>query len=244
MTARLALVPGDRITPETLDALPPVAHRYLDWAGVAGRAIPTTTALRQTGRLRVHNDKPWWPFTADEDFLTVPPGFSWRAQARLAGVPLVRAWDSYGHGRGCMEVRLGGLISLGSYCDGVVNKASLVRYLSELVWLPGAFLLANVKWEQVGEDTARVSITDSGLTVAGTLRFARDGRPLEFVGRRHRPLSHGRFSADPWLIRYTDYGQLRGVRVPTAAWAEYLLPTGPLRYIELRLQTREDGGQR
>ena len=91
--------PGEIVTAAMLDAVPRVVRRYLEWSGVEGQPVPTTLALKQTGRLRAAQDRRWMTFTAEEDFTTDPPTFSWRARVRIAGLPLVRAWDSYVCGR-------------------------------------------------------------------------------------------------------------------------------------------------
>jgi hypothetical protein len=240
MTTRLVPVPGDVVTPGMLDAVPPPARRYLDWAGVEGQPIPGSVAQGQLGRLRSADDKPWRPFVAEENFVTAPPGFSWRARVRVAGMPLVRGWDSYLHGRGWMQIRLGGVLTIADLHDGPMNQASLLRYLNEMVWFPAAYVLGNIRWAEIDERTAQVSITDAGLTASGTMRFGHDGRPLEFTALRHRHLGQGRFSLDRWVTPYSEYGELSGVRVPTAGWAEYRLPAGPLRYIELRVHAQDD----
>jgi hypothetical protein len=95
------VAPGAVVTAAMLDALPLVVRHYLDWAGVEGRGVPACVSLRQQGRLRSANESRWMPFTAEEDYVTEPAAYSWRARVRVAGLPLVRARDSYvgGHGR-------------------------------------------------------------------------------------------------------------------------------------------------
>ena len=117
-----------------------------------------------------------------------------------------------------------------------MNAAALLRYLSEMVWFPGAFLLRNIAWRSVNDRAVQVSIDDAGLIAAGTLSIGSDGRPCEFAATRDRRLGGGRFEPTSWIATYTDHGELHGVRVPTAGWAEYRLPSGPMPYIHLRIQ--------
>lgn len=105
-----------------------------------------------------------------------------------------------------------------------------------MVWFPAAFLLGNVEWRRLEQNTAQATIHDAGLSAIGTLRFDDDGRPREFTARRNRHLGGNRFRADPWIVAYTAYGELDGVRVPTEGWAGYCLPSGLQRYIELRVE--------
>ena len=228
-------VPGAPVTPAMLDLVPAAVRRYLTWSGVEGQPIPTTSCLHQVGRLRSANDKPWMNFRAEEDFITDPPAFSWRARVRFAGLPLVRAWDSYVSGHGRMQVRLAHAVTLADLSGEAMNQASLLRYLNELVWMPGAYLLPNIHWQEIDDRSARVTIADSGLSAAAVLRFGPDGRPVEFVALRHRHLGRGRMRLDQWATPFTDYGLHNGVMVPTAGFAEYRSASEVFKYIELNI---------
>lgn len=237
MTARLDPAPGLVVSPGMLDAVPPVVRRYLTWAQIAGQPIPGSVLLRQTGRIRSGNDKPWLRFTADESFLIAPPAFSWLARVCVAGLPILRAWDSYVDGRGWMQIRVAHLFPLAGHRGGAMNEASLLRYLSEMVWFPAAFLLGSVEWRQLDDNSAQVTIHDAGLSATGTLRFDGEGRPLEFTALRQRYVGRNRFRTEPWIAAYIGYGERNGVQVPTEGWGGYRLPSGVLRYIELRVDT-------
>jgi hypothetical protein len=234
--ARLQPAPGDVVTREMLDGAPPAMRRYLTWTGVVGRPIPGSMALRQTGRIRPDNDKPWWRFSAEESFLMGLPAFRWLAHVRMAGLPLLRVSDSYIAGRGRTQVRLARVLTVADHRGSEINEAALLRYLSEMVWFPAAFLLGNVDRRQIGRNAAHVTIRDAGLSVTGTFRFDDVGRPLGFTALRSRDLGGNRFHADPWIAAFTAYGELNGVRVPIEGWSGYRLPSGILRYIELRVE--------
>lgn len=234
--ARLEPATGRIVTPAMLDRVPPVVRRYLNWAGVVGQPIPGSMALRQAGRIRPGAGRPWWRFTADQSFLMGLPAFGWLAHVRVAGLQLLRVRDSYVAGRGRMEVRFARVVPLANHRGDVLNEAALLRYLSEMVWFPAALLLGNVEWRQLDQNTAQATIHDAGLSATGTLRFDNHGRPLEFTARRGRHLGGNRFRADPWIVAYTAYGQLNGVRAPTEGWAGYCSPSGTQRYVELRVE--------
>lgn len=226
---------GATVTTAELDGLPAPVRRYLDWCGIEGQRIPTTVSIRQTGRLRSGNEKRWLPFAAEEDYTTNPPTFSWRAKVSLAGVPVIRALDSYVDGQGRMTVHLARVISLVDLHGVGMAPAALLRYLNEMVWFPAAFVLPNISWEAIDELSARVSITDAGLTATGTILFAPDGRPIEFSAPRHRHVGGGRLVLQEWATPYTEYGTMDGVRIPTAGWAEFRSGTEVSSYIELAL---------
>ena len=51
-----------------------------------------------------------------------------------------------------------------------------MRYLSEMIWFPAAFLAWNISFEPVDDSSARVTLTDHGQTASGTLFFDKEGR--------------------------------------------------------------------
>ncbi len=227
--------PGSMVTGETVDALPDPVARYLRYAGVVDRLAVERVQVRQTGRMRSSNDKPWMPITAVESYSIDPPGFDWKGTVRFAGIPLIRPHDRYAGGRGRMQVTIAGLITLWDFDGDQMDQGSLMRYLNEMVWFPTAFLGTNITWAVIDERSAQVSITDHGRTATATMCFDELGRPTDFVAHRFRHLGKGTFSLDEWATPFTEHGELGGFRLPVAGRAEWRLASETLVYAELRL---------
>ena len=210
------VVPGTVITREMVDGLPDPVARYLSHSGVVGKPAVSKVRIRQTGRMRSSNEKPWMPITAVETYSIDPPGFDWKGTVRFGGIPLIRPHDLYAGGRGHMRVTIAGLIKLWDLEGAEMDQGSLMRYLNEMVWFPTAFLGNNITWSAVDERSAQVSITDHGRAAAATMYFDELGRPTDFVAHRYRHLGKGKFSLDEWATPFTEHGELGGFRLPVA----------------------------
>jgi hypothetical protein len=113
------------------------------------------------------------------------------------------------------------------------DQAAMMRYLSEMIWFPAAFLAGNISFEAVDDSSARVTLTDHGRTATATLFFDTQGRLTNFVAKRYRTA----VASDPetWSTPVTGYGEFEGLRLPTRGKAIYKLPGGDLDYIDVTI---------
>ena len=61
-----------------------------------------------------------------------------------------------------MQIKLGALVDLINARGETLDQGALMRYLSEMVWFPAAFLGPNVSFEPIDDHAARVTLTDRG----------------------------------------------------------------------------------
>jgi hypothetical protein len=106
----------------------------------------------------------------------------------------------------------------------------MVRYLSEMIWFPSAFLENNVSFEAIDARSARVTLIDRDTTASGTLFFDADGRLTEFVAQRYRG-NH----IETWSVTITAYGEFQGLKLPVRGRAIWKLAEGDQEYIDVTL---------
>jgi len=222
------------ITVGMLERLPHPVQRYLVYTGVVGYPWIETVRLKQAGRFRLGSDKPWMPMTAEQTYTIDPPGLTWNARFKVAGLPLLRARDRYESGRGHMFGKLAGLFTIFDARGEELDQATMVRYLNEIMWFPTAFLGENISWQEVDESSAQVTFSDGGKSVSAEMSFADDGRLTNFTTLRYREIE-GEFSLDPWSTPITGYGMLAGLNLPVCGQAVWDLPSGDLTYADLEV---------
>ena len=186
LRARAAPGRAGVVTEEMLADLPDPVRRYLRYTGVVGKPFPGTIRLRQKGRMRPGPGQPWLPLDAEEHYSVQPPGFVWAGTARLGPLPVARARDMYADGAGRMLVKVASLWPVVDASGEQMDQAEMMRYLSEMIWFPAAFLADNISFEPVDDSSARVTLTDHGRTVTATMVFDQQGRLTGFVARRYR----------------------------------------------------------
>jgi hypothetical protein len=104
---------------------------------------------------------------------------------RVAGIPVGRARDVYQEGQGQMLVKVASLITVADAKGEEMDQGSMMRYLSEMMWFPTAFLEDNISFEAIDATSARVTLADQGKTVTATLFFDSAGRLTNFAAQRY-----------------------------------------------------------
>ncbi len=223
------------VTEEMLAGLPEPAQRYLRYAGLIGKPMIDTVRVRQACRMRPTPDGISIPLVAEQWYTVEPPGFIWDATVPIAGIPVVRGRDGYLDGKGVMTIKVGSLIPVVDAAGPEMDRASLLRHLSEMPWFPSAFLRERVSWEAIDDATVRVSIVDGDLRATGTLTVDAEGRLVEFRSERHAMVGRG-FELRPWSAPTYAYGEFEGLRLPVRGAAVWTLRDGStLPYIEVEL---------
>lgn len=222
------------VTAEMLQNLPEPVQRYMIYTGVVGKPWIDTVNLKQTGRFRQGLDRPWMPMTAEQWYTTNPPAFVWNARFKVVGLPLMRARDKYESGQGHMFGKIAGLFTVFDIRSEKLDQATMVRYLSEMIWFPCAFLGDNISWKSVDDHSAQVIFTDCGKSVSAHMFFDEVGHLTNLTAKRYREIG-GEFSLDPWSTPITSYGVHAGLNLPVRGQAVWNLPSGDLMYADLEI---------
>jgi hypothetical protein len=221
-----------------LDGLPEPVQRDLKYTGVVGKPWIESVYLKQSGRFRLGGDRPWMPMAAEEWYTTSPPSLLWKARFKMAGLPLISARDRYEAGQGHMYGKVAGLFTVFDARGEMLDQATMIRYLNEIMWFPTAFLGENITWHSVDEQSADSVFNDGDRYIIGRWFFDDEGRITNFTAKRYREID-GDYALDDWSTPITGYGQLAGLNLPVAGQAVWHLPEGDLVYAELEITELE-----
>ncbi len=222
------------VTAEMLDPLPEPVQRYMRFSDVIGKPWIQTIRLHQSGRFRTGADRPWMAMRATQTYTTKPPSFRWDARFKLFGLPLLRAQDHYESGHAHMFGKLAGIYTLFDERGEKLDQGAMMRYLSEMIWFPIAFLGDKIHWEAVDDGCAQVTLSDGDNNVSGKLFIDSEGRPINFSAMRYRE-DKGTYALDAWSTPIMDYAERAGLMLPVRGQAMWHLETGPFPYIELSI---------
>jgi len=217
------------VTEAMLQHLPAPVQRYLRYTGVVGKPWVRTARVKQVGKFRQAADEPWMPMQAEQYFTINPPGFVWKARFKIAGMWLFRARDSYQAGHGHMFGKLAGLYTIFDTRGEQIDQGSLVRYLAEMIWFPTAFLGDNLTWQGVDDQSAQVTLTDSGRSVSARMTFDETGRHVNTIAQRYGDFN-GKFSIETWSTPTLAYGMRAGLNLPIHNQVVWKLSSGDLSY--------------
>ena len=225
---------------EQLAGLPAPAVRYFAFALTPGQPLIRRARLKWSGEFLMRTGGAWSPFTAEQHYTVRPPGFVWDAAIRMAPLLAVRVRDGYVDGEGAMHARVAGLVPVvDQHGTPEMAAGTLGRYLAEAVWLPTALLPSEgVTWTPVDDSTARATLSDRGTTVWIDFHFGAQGEIVRASTDRYRDVN-GTAVLMPWVGHFREYKRVRGVMLPTAGEAEWVLPEGRLPYWRGRIASVE-----
>jgi hypothetical protein len=212
-----------------LQGLPEPVQRYMAYSGLVGQPWIDTARVRQAGRFRLGQDRPWLPMRAVQTYTTDPPGFLWKAQFKMAGLWLLSAQDKYEAGHGHMFGKVAGLFTVFDARGEKLDQGTRLRYLSEMIWFPTAFLGEKITWQGIDDHSAQVTFTDRAGNVSARMVFDDAGRPVSFFAERYRE-NKGEYSLDRWSTPMVEYGERAGLNLPVRGQAVWNLPSGDLPY--------------
>lgn len=222
--------PAPRVlTPADVAALPEAAQRYARYAGLVGRALPYASSFEQAGNMWMEPGGDALPFTARQRLTAEPPGLVWHAS-----VPPMVVRDAFLGGRGEMTIRLLGAIPVGTSRGPEIDQGSLLRWVAESPWLPGALFSETVRLEGVDAHSLRVIATSGTLEVEALVVVDEVGRITRVSARRYRE-EDGAFALRHWHGDFGEWTDVEGFRVPLSAAVSWTLPSGELKYFEGRL---------
>jgi hypothetical protein len=161
--------PGWRRISDTRD-LPQTAQRFLHTAMREGAPAAHAVRLNMHGEIKL---KGWCPFRA-EQVIHRDRGMIWSARVRMNGLP-VSGYDRLLDGEGHMLWKLLGLFNVARESGPDVSRSIAGRLAGELVWLPSAFLGADVRWSEGEENEVLATLPIQGFEQTLRLRLRPNG---------------------------------------------------------------------
>ena len=184
--------------------------------------MPRNARMEQTGRIHKSPEAKWMEFDSWQYTAASPASFVW--YARVDGAP-VQVVDQYVDGGGLLHIRMGSLFDMGREEGPEADQGEGMRWLSELMLVPGAVTSPEVGWEPVDERSAHATL--AGTDISGVFVFDADGELLRFEGERF----HDSGVKLPWSGTVDSWTEADGFRVPHEPHATWHTPEGDDDYV-------------
>jgi hypothetical protein len=153
--------------------------------------------------------------------------------SRVFGIPF-QGYDSYNSGTGNMKGVIAKTFTLFDQKGDEMDKASLVTFLSECLFVPAAALQDYITWEAIDETHAKATINYLGKSGSGIFTFSEAGEMIEFTtGDRESIDFAGNKKKVKWSAKCNNYKKNKdGVLRPTILQAVWHYPEGDLIYFD------------
>ncbi len=218
---------------EHVPTLPLPVARYLEMSGALREPPVSLVFLRQTGEIRINEKSGWSKLRAKQWFSGLSPAFVWHATAKPFPLLWVEARDALLEGKGSMIIRLFSLFSVADARGPETDISSLVRYGSEMPWFPSAMRPSDtVEWARIDDSSAKMIIREGSLAASLVFTFNERGEITRMDSEDRFGDNHKR---QPWIVRYQDYREVDGFRIPTSGQAAWRTGEGEFVYIRLHV---------
>ncbi|MEO9826071.1 MAG: DUF6544 family protein [Paracoccaceae bacterium] len=195
--------------------LPEPAARFFRFSIAEGTPLLPVAAIEMKGQFSLGDkDSPNYMTMKASQVLAAPNGFIWRMRAqsghlRLSGSDGLK-WTRFWMGELLPVAHAGG--------DADHVRSAFGRMVAEAVfWTPAAILPSRyASWEQVDQETARVTVRHNGMVQSVDVSVASDGQPTKVVFQRWSNANPDKvYRLQPFGGRLSRFQDFQGYRLPT-----------------------------
>ena len=228
------------ISIEELEKYPEPLQRYFNFAGLPGSRKIKTVNLKQEGFFRMKPDQEWSPIKAEQVYKTDEPFFAWYAEMKGPLGMKFMGTDIYSEGKGSLIIRLFGWLKIVKYEGDKANEAELIRYFSEVMWFPTAFLNENITWEEIDYHTVKGIMHDRGISVEAIFTIDDEGKLTSFSAQRYYGMEEP-IKKETWFAPVSGYERVNGFMIPLDAKIAWKLEEGDYQYGDMKITKLEYG---
>jgi hypothetical protein len=197
-----------------------------------------TARLTHGGTFRTKPGARWLPINGEQYFTLGRPGFVWDARVKLAPFLWIEARDRLLSGRGSMLVKLCSTFTIADSTGAQIDQGAALRWLAETVWLPYGFVGNSIRWEEIDQRSARMTL-DAPEPVSAVVEIDDDGKFARIDAMRYRVVGGGKAVLTPWRGICSSYREFNGLRVPSAIEVLWRLEEGDFSYARFQVTSLE-----
>lgn len=214
------------ILQQDIRQLPPPVKRWMENNGALGHKQISRVRLTQTGEMKIDPGQDAWIETTAEQYFNVErPSFIWSVNMQMMPLVYVTGRDLFYDGEGHMLIKLYSLFNVVDETGDKINRGTLQRFLSEIVWFPTAAINDYIIWSAVDSTTATATMSWHGISEAITFHFSGKGDIESVTADRY--MGGGEDAVRrPWTVSILETGEFNGLRVPAEVEVSWQLDTG------------------
>lgn len=219
---------------EDFSQFPEVIQRYMDHCGYIG--APKMSSMKMDyGEVSFAMDRSSEAMHVgyvQYNFASMPSRLA-LIDASVCGIPF-EGLDYYEGGCGGMKGILAKRIPLFNQQGEEMNRACLVTYLAESLFMPTILLKNDIVFEALDDQTVKATLTYGGETVSGIFSFNDDDEMIAFTTNdRSMTNDDGTMEHFPWTARCGDYREVEsGLMQPTTFQAVWHYSDGDFVYFD------------
>ena len=183
-----------------------------------------TVGFSQTGSMRVSlKSRLWLPFIARQTMAVRSCAFAWNA--RFLPLGYLTVTDAFENGVGRLDVTALGMIPVArSKPSAALTRGEMIRYLAELPLAPDAMLHnRDLDWREINASTIAVTAGSGDTASEVILGLGPDQRIISAFCADRAASATPPFAPMPWRGAFSDYRQVNGRWIPSAAQVGWVI---------------------
>ena len=222
---------------EDFEALPPLLQTYIEECGYIGKKRKSVLQMDyKKVDFALGQNRPKLKIDYTQfDFADVPARLAF-IDSKMFGIPF-QGYDYYKNGKGGMKGVLAKLFQLFDQTGQQMDKACLVTYLAEIIFLPEALLQDFVSFNQLDDNRVEARIEYKGTSASGIFHFNDAHEMICFsTDERGQTASDGSVEYIPWEAQCEDYKIYSdGIKRPTIFRAVWKYPEEDFIYFDVKI---------
>lgn len=239
-----APVAGEKFTADDFMELPPLIQKYLESNGYIGAERYALLSMEYRDvDFGMGPDKPKIKIDySQRDFADSPDRLAF-IDSKMFGIPF-QGYDYYMNGKGGMKGVLAKLLTLFDQTGPEMDKACLITYLAEALFLPDALLKDFISLKQVDDYTVEATIENKGVKASGAFHFNDSYEMISFTTNdRGQIAPDGSIEYTPWEAQCENYKEYSdGIKRPTVFRAIWKNKGGNFIYFDGKI-SRVNGAE-
>ena len=226
-------------TREDFESLPPLLRAYIEECGYIGS--PRKSILQMEYKkvdFSLGQNRPKLRIDYSQvDFANAPVRLAF-IDSKMFGVPF-QGYDYFVNGKGGMKGVLAKFFQLFDQTGEQMDKAALVTYLAEIIFLPEALLQDFVSFNQLDSHRVEACIEYKGLKACGIYHFNDAHEMIYFsTDERGQSSSDGSIENIPWEAQCREYKLYSdGIKRPTIFRAVWKYPDQDFIYFDGKISS-------
>lgn len=225
------------LTESDLQHLPLVVKKYLNYAGVIGKAKTLNVRIKAEGKIRSKPEDSWMTFTSEQYNFFDQPTRVFIIKARKAGIPAVGI-HLYKKETAIMVIKIAGLFKVVDAKGPEMNQGETVTVFNDMCFMaPSTLIDKNIQWETIDSLTVRAKFTNGSITIGATLIFNEKGELVNFISNDRFETADGKLYKNyPWSTPVKEYRDFNGIRVASTVSVIFHRPDYDFCYGEFQLK--------
>lgn len=202
---------GRLISESDLDCMPKAVQDYLNYVGIVGKVMPDHFHIKIKGEMRFDKTKDWAEVNASQVSFLDNNTRLFYIVMKMFCIP-INGLHHYENGKASMVGKILDILKIIDNEGEIMNIGETVTYFNDMcIFAPAALIDADIKWEEIDNNTVNAVYTSNDITISAKLFFNDKGELVNFISDdRYAVDANGEYENVRWSTPIYEYREYNG----------------------------------